>query len=502
MYGQCQKSRRSMLAASVLRKVPQLRRLLCTVLVAISGLCFSREASAQSAWEYSPYQIRLWLVCNSDALSAGRQNDLATALVERARTVHGSAWEMQVADRPPALRSKLRTELEELSADDIATQTGASLDADKLLLVSIEPSSGWFVVRARELDCRTQQWSAVAEQRAPTQGSVPLAAWEAMQRVFTPLARIESVDGRKVMARVRAGGLVTDSNSSLLIRPEDILRPIVRRNDRSGEPIPGGIQAPDWTLLRVTSVLRSQLYCQLVSGYRAPIPAKGGQRTERLALLIKPVYQQTRLVLMSRTKPSRPLGGYDVFEFENANAQPKLIGATSQDGSLVLTATDRRLKTLIVRSGQQLLARLPLVPGQAPELVANIVDDDGRLQAEGFVLALQSQVMDLVARRELLSAVFRQHLAAGRLDEAQDVLEEFRLLETRADLSRVLDQQQQQITSRDRTTQIRIQKLFADARKLLLEFLDPETANELARELALARSRTPPTTPASAPAGP
>jgi hypothetical protein len=178
-----------------------------------------------------------------------------------------------------------------------------------------------------------------------------------------------------------------------------------------------------------------------------------------------------------------------VYRSKGSGDEPELLGLTANDGALQLPASDGRLQTLLVRSGNQLLARLPVVPGQAPELTAKIVDDDGRLQAEGLVLALQSRVMDLVARRELIAAEFRAQVAAGKLKEAQGLLDEYRQLESRGDLSRVLDRQQQEITSPDRLTQLRIQKMFGDARKLLLKYLDPETANQLARDLAIAKSR-------------
>ena len=68
---------------------------------------------------------------------------------------------------------------------------------------------------------------------------------------------------------------------------------------------------------------------------------------------------------------------------------------------------DGRLQLLYVKNGKQLLARLPVLPGQSESLLAALVDDDRRLQAEGLVIALQSRALDLVARREILAARFR-----------------------------------------------------------------------------------------------
>ena len=466
----------------------------------VGWLAAAGPALGQAPWEYSPYQVQVWLACDDATIPAALQAELAQGLARRAETVHGAAWELEVVPPAEGLRTRTQAEFNRLTVDDVQNAASEALSRDKLILVSISRDDGWFRVRARELDCRTQQWSVVAEREAPSVEALESILWDLVNRVFTPVAKIESVDGNTIVARTRAGGLVIDEDSPLLIKPDSALRPIIRRSDRSGKTSPNGIQVPAWTLLRVDEVTRAQLRCRLVSGFRSPIPAKAGQRTERLALLVRSEWPETRLVLESRTSPSRPLGGYDVFQFEGRDAEAKLLGTTAIDGSIVLPSNDGQVMSLLVRSGGQLLARLPVVPGQAPELVAKVVDDDGRLQAEGFVLAFQSRVMDLVARRELVAAQFKKQLAAGKIEEAQRTLEEFRSLETRADLMRVLDQQQQSITSRDRVTELRIQRLFADARKLLLKFLDPETGNQLASQLAAARSRSPVANPASAPA--
>ena len=143
------------------------------------------------------------------------------------------------------------------------------------------------------------------------------------------------------------------------------------------------------------------------------------------------------------------------------------------------------MQLLYVKSGKQLLARLPVLPGQSESLLASVVDDDRRLQAEGLILAMQSRALDLVARREILAARFRAKLKAGQLSEAQQLLDAFRKMETRQDLSRDLDQYRQRVASQDKLTQARIDKLFTEAQKLLtLRPLSDEMLGELTRELA------------------
>jgi hypothetical protein len=93
--------------------------------------------------------------------------------------------------------------------------------------------------------------------------------------------------------------------------------------------------------------------------------------------------------------------------------------------------------------------------------------------------------VDLVARRELLAARIRSRLKENQTAEAQKLLDEFRKLETRNDLSRELEQTRQRLASKDRLTQSRIDKLFADARQLLqLRALGDELLAQLTRDLA------------------
>jgi hypothetical protein len=158
-----------------------------------------------------------------------------------------------------------------------------------------------------------------------------------------------------------------------------------------------------------------------------------------------------------------------------------------------------------MRNGSQLLARLPIVPGQDQRLTADLMDDDGRLQAEGAVAAMHSRALDLVARREILASRFRTRLKEGKLDEAQELLDQFRRLESRADLSRSFDEMQKAVVATDRLTQQRIGKLFDDARRLLtVKGLSDDMVNTLAGELTKARTgartTTTSTTNTSAPA--
>jgi hypothetical protein len=114
---------------------------------------------------------------------------------------------------------------------------------------------------------------------------------------------------------------------------------------------------------------------------------------------------------------------------------------------------------------------------------------------------MHSRALDLVARREILASRFRARVKEGKFDEAQALLDEFRRLESRADLSRSFDEMQKAVVATDRLTQQRIARLFDDARRLLsVKGLSDDMVNTLAGELTKARTATSTTSTTAAPA--
>ncbi len=477
------------------------RRRLTVLSLALAALLPAAAALAQAEWEYTPYAVTVWIAADpTPQLPPAALDSLAAHLVRRGEAVFGSVWSLQTAIAPQAAIDRLDA-AGQIPIEFLADQHPEILKQDKLILLRILPAAPGWRIAARELDCRTRQWSPLVVREAGTLAELPLRAWDAVAETFTPLAQIERVEGAQVIARLRAGGLIVDPASAAQIHVGRALMPIIRRNDRTGKPAArNGIMAVPWTLLTVGERNDSLLTCQMTSGYRSAIPTRGGIRTQRLALLIKPQYPATTLAFRSRGENSRPLSGYEVYARIPGQEEPEYLGPSDWRGHIDVPATGGTPLTLIVKNGNQLLARLPLVPGQVPLLDAPLTDDEGRLQAEGAVAALYSRALDLVARREILAARIRKQLAEQKFAEADALIDEFRKLEGRAELFRSLDEQQRLVEASDRLTQQRIDKLFGDARRLLTnKGLADDMINTLASELARARSAASSTSKTSAP---
>jgi hypothetical protein len=417
---------------------------------------------------------------------------ITRVISDRAAVVFAGAWDLEVIDAPRQLQRLMFADLPHISQEVmVAASEKADLAADKIFLVALTTANDRPAIAVRELDVRTRELSDVVYATCAGTAEMPLALWDAMAEAFTPLARIEQVEQRTIVARLRAGGLISNEASSANVQPGMTLRPVIRRNDRTGQPAKGGLQPIPWTLLTVDEWHGSVLDCTLHSGYRTAIPPRGGVRMERLALLVRAKYPATRLTLRSRSDAAKPLVAYEVYR-RVGDEEPELLGHTDDQGAIVIPATEGSLQTLVIRNGKQLLARLPIVPGQEESLTAEVVDDDARLAAEGFVASMDSRALDLVARREVIASRIRARLKDGQLPEAQQLLDQYRRLESRADLNRDLDRYRQQVVTSDKLTQVRIDRLLADAQKtFLLKPLSDDMLAQLTREVTQARAAPP-----------
>jgi len=452
-------------------------------------LCFPSKLPAQATWEYSPYTIQVWLAMDGAAeLTAGLAQRIERTITERAWVVAGAAWDVTVTACPAELTLDAARHPERVTADAIQALAPEILKQDdKLFLLSLRDELTGLTIAARELDCRTRLWQPLVTRHVTQPDRVADEAFTALREAFVPFGRIESAKGREAVVRVRADGLIVEEDSPARIVEQDVLVPIIRRNDRLGEPLDNGIQRAPWTFLTVAGRRGTQWQCQVYSGMTSPLGGRSSARTMRLALLAKPRWDATDLAVRTQGDQPVPLGGYEIYSKPPESDDAELLGVTDWRGRMTIVPKPHPLQILYVRNGGRLLARLPLVPGLEPLVTVQVTNDDPRLFAEGYVKGLQNRITDLVARRELYIARFRRHLQKKEIDQAQKLLEEFRSLENRSDLSRQLDQQAQRVKSSDRRVQTAIDQLFTDTRQLLLKFLDPRTSNQLAEELLRAQ---------------
>ena len=443
-------------------------------------------AFAQSVWELTPYRIHLITAMSAaPGLDAKLQADLEAGLLLRFETVIGASWDVSIGQGSPRLRNRMTDNMNRL---DVGLLPKDAAEFDKIMLLSANTGGWGYLLCAREFDVRTQTFGPAVELPVGQTSKLCDAAFDAIRRAFVPLARIAESKGGEATLRLRAGGLPMRDKTLTPLQKGDIFRPLVRYIDRDGK-LRRVVEVP-WTYLVVEEIGPHSFNCKLHSAMHSPLTGRRRGRVEQLALAVRPTEDSTLLTLKARVEPHRPLCGYEVAARLPGSKKTLPVGRTDEQGAVTVPAVaNDPLRILVVKCGGVLLARLPVVPGLAPSLSAEVPAVDKRLEAEGFVTGLQEELIDLVTRREMLIARAKRHIGAADWDQARQAVNELRSLQTRAELTRILNREREKFSVEDNWTKKKIDTLFGDTRKLLDKFLDPGSIEKIATELSQAREK-------------
>ncbi|MEM6688359.1 MAG: hypothetical protein AAF664_02960 [Planctomycetota bacterium] len=356
-------------------------------------------------------------------------------------------------------------------------------DFDKVYLVYLDTSANRRMVSVIEIDVLMRFFGPVrnAPLGAGTLSASPVTA--AILDAFSPVVRIENAGQKNADGIVRAAGLVTDrKRSSLLIRAGDALVPMVRKNDRNGDPFQIG--PIDWAYLICEESQGSYTKMDYYSGRGGGLQGRKNNRTFRTALRVKPASNETEIRLHSQGRPDFPLISYEIYERELDSKSMTFVGRTNWDGRLVVHQTDQPMRLFYVKNGGAVLARLPTVPGLLPNAVADLRGDDLRLQAEAYIRGVQNSIIDLVAVRELFKARIMMKLREGNMEEAEDLLQSLKDQPNNEALAGDMGQRQAELikavdSSNNRGQSRKIDDMFKTTRDLLSKHISPKIIEEL-----------------------
>ncbi len=454
----------------------------------------SMLAVGQSIWELTPYRVRLHIAMGSGMTEDGffRQR-LASRLVDRCNSVIGATWQLELSGPADISASNLRAwmALPAYEPQTEAIPVGTDEFFDKLFVLQVSKDPLGYQISCREFDARTRTWSPTVH-RTVTQPSLLVeTAFGAVLEAFAPLAKIEEAEKETANLRIRGGALPRADEGWKLIETGDLLRPLMRFNERDGTP--RKVLPIEWTYLLVDSIDESTAQCQIHSGLRNALSARTRGRIERLALLVHPQKGETDLQLVSRGDREKPLEGYSVYSHPANSKTTTKIGQSDDSGHVVVPSGEHPLRILLVRHGGDFLARLPMVPGLVPTALAEIPNDDERLQVVGVITGMQETLVDLVVRREMLILRLRASIEARDFEQADETVARLRDVRLDEDQFRVrLRQRRQAIVSNNPVVQRRIDRMFGDTSNLMANYFDPRPIMELEAQLAQARNSEPP----------
>ncbi len=450
------------------------------LLLVWSELLAARRADAQQAalWEFAPYKVRVIVAAAEIAPGDSRVlEDLATQLDSFAAADWGAGGEVSVESATSAAASHYWHRLDDPPTSDWLPSADSGVD--KLVIVAIHGDT----LRVRELDTRLQQWSPLVQRSVGQREWLAAQAWRAINESFQSLALIDDVDGKNVRLRLRAANLIDEGSTLKTIQVDDVLRPIIRAESRSGKSL---IAPVEWTLLQVTDVSSSSITAHWYSGYRSPLSGRNRGQMKTFALITRPRYAATTLTLASNAGGA-PLRGYDVYAQRPESEVNYLLGTTDVRGEVQVPAGALRLVQLTIKHGDEILARVPITPGFDRTVRLEMPDDRARLEAEGLTIGLQEQVVDLVVRRQTLIAEAQNDLTNGRFDEAEKRVKRLQQMPRIEPLQAELRNQRLRLQSSDALVRAKIERLFKDTELVLNTYFDAKELDQLECEVIYKR---------------
>jgi len=357
---------------------------------------------------------------------------------------------------------------------------------DKIFIVSIDSNSTPLRVEVVELDCLMRHFSPVVSSQALDFTSLPAVVGQAVIEAFAPVVRIEDAGQKTAVGLVRAAGLITEKDNPVLIDTGAFLLPLIRKDDRNGNP--SAIGKIPWCFLHVKKVAGTRVDMEMYAGRAGGLQGRKNNRTFKWALKTRPVGPGSTIRLHAAGSVNEPLVGYEIYEKKLDGIEMTLVGRTDWDGRILVNKTDAAMRLLYVKNGGAVLARLPIVPGLTSIEVADLLGDDQRLRAEAYVRGTQNAIVDLVAIRTLLAARIRLRLEKGQMTEAKELLQALKDQPTYENIAADMGKKIVQIKGRNSIEQRKIDGLFALTRDMLVKNINSKLLRDLEVDVAAAEA--------------
>jgi hypothetical protein len=460
------------------------------------------EPQSSLPYEMRPYRVRLLIVGDSSAWPATAPQEVFEESRRAADRCVGAMWQLQVeaGDRQQSISPERVSRLTTQELDErFANQRD---EVDVIFIASLTPARpGWRIdVRAwqPEFDVLSEMSAAVVIDSR----EVPLTIIKLCHAALRPVGVVDEVDGETVRVVLQAGALTPPDAAFALTQPGDTLAPWLAYRNRERriermQPIP-------WTYLSVRESNGARIRCDLHSGLRSPIAGKRRGRIETLAIVVRPTRSESRVELVTQTKPPLSLIAHRIVlktssEIPRADAA---AGATPESNDRILQTllTDRRgqvsipadpahrIVWLFAYSGKHLLARVPFVPGSVTQTRLEVPDDAVRLEAESNLQILQGQLIDTVAMRNTKFAAIRAAMTKNDLERAaSEELELRKLPDAQVFLDRVVGVRVPAVQAakarKDRSGEIRIHRMCDELSELIRQYLNEDKRRQIREEL-------------------
>ncbi len=438
-------------------------------------------------WDFDPYQVKALVALDvQGGLAEQLAGELPRYLRERVEASLGRAWTFEAQLATGVLRHSVLANLYTVSQD---APSEFSSSGGKLLLLAVQSTNEGFQLTAREFDHYVQRWGRPIQRKSHQSQMLAEQLFALAEHAVAPLARFEldPKNEKQVILYARGASLFTAGAGEPWAKPGDVFQPFLRRTTRGGQLAENGIQVVPWTYVETVSVDGPTLVGLVHSGNRRPFSARRQGRVEQIAVALTAEPRETILRLQSRSNANKPLVGYEMYAQKPGEETTTRIGASDSAGEVSVRPTAQRIQTLFIKHGGQLLAKLPVVPGAEPEIAVPLPDDDMRLEAEARLASMREELVDVVARRNILMARARHKIEQKDFDAAQELIRAVDQLPGQSQFNLTLSTASRLLRSDDPQIQRRIDQLFQATQTVLSQYLDSRPLSDLRAELRTAQ---------------
>ncbi len=471
-------------------------RMACFLILAltVAGRCAAQDAPVVIPIEYVPYSVAMQVHAPDDADL--KVEVLRSELEAAIRRRVGSRWNVSLTADPgaawasPSAWRDLRTETAKLHLKNDTT--------DFIYLVRLHSAAG---VRSAEV----RVWEPLISALSPLRKVVAMDPRELPERIadtawelFRPRGHWQKIDDATVRLQIQAAGLGVESGLPPLIEPGEAFAPwiVLRKRDQSVDKI---VPQP-WTYLIADKLTDGRGEARIASGFRSPLALKPRGRVEFVAIAARPQWSASTITFRRQSSPPEVLAAHEVQsqvdQFPIDDEHPPTVSRqlTDRFGKITVQRDPTsRLKWLSISSGRQLLARLPVIPGEEDHRDVMLPDDRLRLQVEGQLQLVESDLVSFVATRTALMAITRAAAKKAEWENVDTRLKQLNALPTpqsfldRVNAIRVLAIAKAR-TQKDRTSEQRIARMADETGELVNRYLSDDRLTVLKEEVAELRA--------------
>ena len=381
-------------------------------------------------------------------------------------------------------------------------------ELDKIYAVSLRYQGGIYELIVAEFDINARVRVLTTRRSFRNLETLPAQIFSCLAEVFSPIAELEYnglTDGKTARLKIRAAAMVADveAGSPIMMQNGDVLRPVVRKNDRNTQaPVYDGVIEVTWTYVFINErtvqedadlgVKRTNGSAkgQVISTFtmlRNPIAARRNTLQKKYGLLVRPSQNSSLLKIEANDRANYTLQGYNVYAKspkinpeDEGDTPTVFIGKTDWRGAIEVrqdvfeNQKATKLVVIYVRNGQEVLARLPIVPGYRPVEEVKLRNDDYRLQYEAFFVGFQNSILDFTVQQAVYKIRIEHHINKDEEEKARLLLEELRKIPSSVELNAVLTRKEsilQDDLNIDLNTKRKIESEFQKTRKLINQYL-------------------------------